>query len=165
MRQNGNTTGKTSHTQREKFLRAIAEGGTVGEAVKAAGVSRATVYRWRNGDPGFCHAWQDAWEDYVDSLEAMARKRVSAISNTMLLRLLSAYRPQVFGDGRARGEAKATLPALEETLDQTRERVLRELERERVELEARAQTGDESAKVDLMIKGYGGSLGSLAEKP
>ena len=132
-------------TQRARFLEAIAAGNTVCDAVKAAGVSRATVYRWKDEDRDFATAWFDAWEDYVDSLEAMARKRALNPGNTMLLRLLAAYRPAMFGDGKPR----ETRPSPEETREQIRERVTREMQREQTEVEVRAEAGDLLARIQL----------------
>ncbi len=143
--------------QRGKFLEAISAGSTVCDAVKAAGVSRATVYRWRDEDRDFATAWFDAWEDYVDSLEAMARKRV--LSDTMLLRLLAAYRPAKFGDGKPR----ETRPSPEETPEQLRERIAREMERKRAEVEARADAGDVLAQLQLADADITG-LGTRAVK-
>ena len=137
-----------TQTQRKRFLEAIAGGSTVCEAVKSAGIGRATVDRWRDEDPVFSQSWYDAWEDYVDSLEAMARRRVTSPSNTMLLRLLSAYRPEVFGDGKPRN-GKQSMPVPEETPEQIRERVNRDLARKRAELEARAESGDLIAQIEL----------------
>lgn len=146
-------------TQRARFLEAIAAGNTVCDAVKAAGVSRATVYRWKDEDRDFATAWFDAWEDYVDSLEAMARKRASALGNTMLLRLLAAYRPATFGDGKPR-EAR---PTPEETPEQIRERVTREMAHKRAEVQARADAGDLFAQLQLADADING-LGKPAVK-
>jgi len=150
-------------TQRAKFLESISQGNTVCEAVKAAGVSRATVYRWRDEDPDFSQAWYDAHEDYVDSLETMAKKRAS-VSTAMLIFLLKSYRPQVFGDGKTRdtrpasAEELATRARLEAEENETRAgreleeieaRARRDMEKQRAELRGKAAAGDLLAQVIL----------------
>jgi hypothetical protein len=144
-------------TQRAKFLESISQGNSVCEAVKAAGLSRATVYRWRDEDPDFSQAWYDAREDYVDSLETMAKKR-AAVSTAMLIFLLKSYRPQVFGDGKIRDtrpastEELATRARLEAEENETRAR--RELE----EIEARARRDMEKQRAELKGKAAAGDL-------
>jgi len=63
----------------------------------------------------------------------------------MLLRLLAAYRPAMFGDGKPR----ETRPSPEETREQIRERVTREMQREQTEVEVRAEAGDLLARIQL----------------
>lgn len=139
-------------SQREKFLEAIAAGDTVSVAVKAAGVSRATVYRWKDEDLVFSQAWYDAHEEYVDGLEAMARKRTINVGNTMLIFLLKSYRPHVFGDGRPRDtRPRETRPIPEETLEDMTERIKRERAQKLMNIEARERAGDPSAALDRVI--------------
>ena len=150
-------------TQRANFLEAIAQGNTVCEAVKTAGLSRATVYRWKDEEPDFAQAWYDAREDYIDSLETMAKKR-AAVSTAMLIFLLKSYRPQVFGDGKTRdtrpasAEELATRARLEAVENETRAgreleeieaRARRDMEKQRAELKGKAAAGDLLAQVML----------------
>src|SRR5690606_33144017 len=57
-------TRRTDRTARKKaaFLAALAEGYSVTGACKKARVGRSTVYEWRDADPEFARAWEDAWE-------------------------------------------------------------------------------------------------------
>ncbi len=139
-------------TQRAKFLESISQGNTVCDAVKAAGVSRATVYRWRDEDPDFSQAWYDAREDYVDSLETMAKKR-AAVSTAMLIFLLKSYRPQVFGDGKTRDTRPASAEELAtragRELEEIEARARRDMEKQRAELKGKAAAGDLLAQVML----------------
>jgi hypothetical protein len=61
---------------RERFLALLAETGYVDQASKAAGFPRRqTVYEWREADPDFAQAWDDALEAYTQALEAEADRR------------------------------------------------------------------------------------------
>jgi hypothetical protein len=62
--------------QRERVILAeLAKGATIAEAAAAAGVGRRTAIEWRDQDPDFKAAWEDAYETGVDLLEAEARRR------------------------------------------------------------------------------------------
>jgi hypothetical protein len=60
---------------RRVFLGRLAEGLTVTQAANEAGVARRTVYQHRADDPDSAHAWDDAWEQGTDTLEAEAWRR------------------------------------------------------------------------------------------
>jgi DNA-binding XRE family transcriptional regulator len=49
-------------TRKKRFLTALTEQGTVFHAAQAAGVSRQTVYHWRDEDPEFADLWYEAIE-------------------------------------------------------------------------------------------------------
>ena len=133
-------------SQRARFLESIADGQTVSTSVKGAGVSRATVYRWRSDDPDFATAWYDAHEDYLDSLETEARTR-ALHSDTMLIFLLKSYRPGVFGDGKPR-ESRPVTP---ETPEEMTARIKRELEVKRTAIQARIDAGDKNPLLQLLL--------------
>jgi transposase-like protein len=96
------------------FLKALAETGNVTESAKAAGVCRATAYRWRDKVPDFALAWDQAIEESVDALELEARRRaiegaekpifyrgvkiatVQEPSDMLLMFLLNGNRPQKY---------------------------------------------------------------------
>ena len=82
----------------EVFLRMLALTGNVSESAKKAGCGRSKYYHLRSIDPDFAKAWDDAFEQAVDSLEAEARKRALAKSDTLLIFLLKGYRPHIFRD-------------------------------------------------------------------
>jgi hypothetical protein len=108
------------------FLRHLAETGNVSKAVALAGTSRTRVYALRQKDRSFTEAWDEAEEIACDRLEEEARRRalegvevpvVSAgrvvrgddghplvmrrYSDTLLLALLRARRPEEFGKRRS----------------------------------------------------------------
>lgn len=100
---NGQPRGKKGapsprETPQSRFLRALSEGLHVCEAVRRAGVSRSTVYNWKNEDPAFAEAWDDAKEEYVDRLEVEATRRALAGSDTLLIFLLKSHRPDVYSE-------------------------------------------------------------------
>lgn len=98
------------------FLKELARRANVSAAAKKAKVDRATPYRWREDDPDFASAWDEAIEVAVDSLEDEAWRRaatgtlepvfqkgekVGAIrrySDMLMVTLLKAHRPEKFKD-------------------------------------------------------------------
>lgn len=61
--------------QKQIFLMELAQRGIVGPACKIAGISRSTAFYWRQDDPEFDRAWEDALEMARDLLEAEAYRR------------------------------------------------------------------------------------------
>lgn len=81
---------------REAFLTAFAANGNVVQAAEAAGVSRRALYDWKAEDPEFAEAWEQAFADGVDALEAEALKRAFAGSDTLLIFLLKGNKAQKY---------------------------------------------------------------------
>ena len=76
------------------FLAALAAVGTVRAACAAVGVSRSVVYDRRKACPAFAAEWDDASESGVDELVYEARKRAMTRSDTLLMFLIKAARPE-----------------------------------------------------------------------
>lgn len=57
------------------FLAALRTSGNVTIAAEAAGYARRSVYEWRDADPDFSAAWDDALGEAADRLEIEARRR------------------------------------------------------------------------------------------
>lgn len=114
-------TERTLTRAREVFLEALAGGASITRAAEAAAVGRTTVYEWREGDPAFAKAWDDALEAGIDLLEEEARRRavegverpvvamgkiardddgnvlkIREYSDTLLALMLKAKRPQQY---------------------------------------------------------------------
>jgi hypothetical protein len=114
---------RLTRERQEQFLTALAETGNVSVAVEIAETSRTRVYELRNRNAAFAEAWEEAEERAADALEAEAWRRgvvgvpeplVSAgkvlrdddgqplvirrYSDTLLLALLKAHRPDRFKD-------------------------------------------------------------------
>lgn len=123
------------------FLERLSQGSTVTDACKAAKISRATVYRYRDADPEFDAAWSEVHEASTEQMEAEAfrravrgvqkpvyhlGKRVGSIrefSDTLLIFLLKARRPDTYrervsvDDERDRRERQAVEREDESALD------------------------------------------------
>jgi hypothetical protein len=83
---------------RPVFLAALRNSGNVRAACQAAEIDRSTAYDSRDSSKEFAAQWDEALEDAIDVLEAVAQKRARASSDTLLIFLLKAHRPQKFRD-------------------------------------------------------------------
>ena len=83
--------------KRAAFITALRNSGNVHASCRAAGIARKTAYNWRNKWASFAADWDEALEDACDILEAEARRRGMSISDRLLMFLLEAHRPGVFG--------------------------------------------------------------------
>jgi hypothetical protein len=79
-----------------RFIEVFATTGNVSLAAGAAGVSRAAPYKRAGVSLTFAQAWLQAREEAVDILEAEARRRALATSDTLLMFLLKAGRPEKY---------------------------------------------------------------------
>ena len=84
--------------KREAFIAALRNSGNVRASCLAAGIARKTAYVWRDRWATFAAEWAEALEDSCDVLEAEARRRGMSVSDRLLMFLLKAHRPEVFGD-------------------------------------------------------------------
>lgn len=123
------------------FLTCLAETGNVSEAARKARIARSHAYQIRRQDSDFARAWDEALDTAIDLLEAEARSRavdgveqprfhqgkvcgtVRKYSDSLLMFLLRAHRPETFREGR---DAKPE--DLERKLDGARERLAARLE-------------------------------------
>lgn len=96
-----NRTKWTDRT-REAFLAVLRETCNVSEAARSANVSRSSAYAHRDTDPDFARAWEDAEQEAVDKLEAVAWQRATAEQSDRILELLlKAHRPEKYKDRSA----------------------------------------------------------------
>lgn len=79
-----------------KFLELFGYSMNVVLSAKGAGVDRATVYKHRKADPDFAAAMDEAKEEAVERLEADAYERAKKMSDTLLIFLLKAHKPQMY---------------------------------------------------------------------
>ena len=101
MGENGNGTNGTLAKNRpymDKFLEKLRESGNIRLSCTAAGVNRSTVYRWRDKWVTFADEWDEALDDAVDLLEGEAWRRARKNSDRLLMYLLTAHRPEKYGD-------------------------------------------------------------------
>lgn len=103
------------------FIGALMEGSSVVDASEIAGVSTATPYRRRVDDKEFSRAWQEAANIGTEFLEQEAARRayhgtikpvfhkgeicghVREYSDTLMIFLLKARKPQVYREGIEEG--------------------------------------------------------------
>ena len=113
---------------RAGFLAALSITANVTQSAKAVGISRRHAYRVQESDPEFAADWAEAMEEACDALEEEARNRAMgtyisykftksgdpiyhpltnepyaerAVSDTLLILLLKAHRPDKFKDRSA----------------------------------------------------------------
>jgi hypothetical protein len=79
-----------------QFLGVYRQTGNVRLSASAAGIDRDTVYSRRQRDERFALAMSAARADAIDTLEAEARRRALATSDTLLIFLLKSLRPEVY---------------------------------------------------------------------
>lgn len=79
-----------------RFLELLSQTGNVTAACRGSGLSKETVYKARKTDPEFAAAWQKAEETAVDLLELEARRRAMSTSDTLLIFLLKAHKPDMY---------------------------------------------------------------------
>jgi hypothetical protein len=114
--------------KKSSFLTALENGETVSSAATALNIKRSDLYCWRQQDPAFDAAWAQAWTSGADMLEEEAIRRavegtekpvfrggeivghVRDYSDSMLMFLLKARRPELFG-----GMASKTAPQQEKS--------------------------------------------------
>lgn len=80
------------------FLAALRNSANVRASCRAAQIDRAPAYRARDRYARFARAWDDALEDALDLLEAVAWQRAQAGSDWLLWKLLAANRSSKYGD-------------------------------------------------------------------
>lgn len=85
-----------THKKGERLLAALRAGETVTSACQAEHIHRSTYYAWRAADSGFAAQADDAIESGTDVLEDEARRRAIAGSDTLLIFLLKARRPEKY---------------------------------------------------------------------
>jgi hypothetical protein len=82
--------------RRVAFLAELARGQSVAAAAAAIGLTRQAMYKARGTDAVFAAAWDDAVEIGTDVLEDVAVKRAKDGSDTLLIFMLKARRPEKF---------------------------------------------------------------------
>jgi hypothetical protein len=114
-------TRATDWTQR--FLKVLtgtarAPGGSITRACRAAGVCRASFYNRRNEDEAFRAAVETALEEACDALEDEARRRAMKCSDTLMIFLLKAHRPEKYRERYdVRTAVGVTLEVVEEIVE------------------------------------------------
>lgn len=66
---------RTHEEKQAEFLENVTLYGNITEACRKARLDRKTMYRWRNEDPEFSKAWDEAAEIGIEAIEDEARRR------------------------------------------------------------------------------------------
>ena len=109
---------KNTPKKRALFLGALTEGASVTAACGRAVITRRTVYVWREADPEFAAAWDDAIEAGTDALEDEALRRAKDKSDTLLIFLLKARRPEKYKDRVSTEHSGTAHKSFEDWLDE-----------------------------------------------
>lgn len=111
---------------RKKFLDALEKGYSVSRACREADIDVRTAKKWRSDDQDFADDWDEALESGTDALEDKARDRAMKDSDSLMVTLLKARRPEKYRERSsvehsgqldltsARGKLEARLAALAE---------------------------------------------------
>lgn len=81
---------------KQAFLDAFAQSGMVSEACRSVGIDRSTAYKTRQRDEAFALAWADVEERSTEELEREAKRRAVDGSDTLMIFLLKARRPEKY---------------------------------------------------------------------
>jgi hypothetical protein len=79
-----------------RFLELLATSCNVTLSARGAGVERMTAYRHYELFPDFARAWDDAKDAAVEVLEAEAWQRARKQSDTLMIFLLKAHKPEKY---------------------------------------------------------------------
>jgi len=80
-----------------RFIAALRNTANVRAACQAAGITRGGAYCARRRWKTFEAAWDEALEEALDGLEAIAWKRAQESSDKLLTFILTSRRPEVYG--------------------------------------------------------------------
>jgi transposase-like protein len=106
-------------TKKKRFIDTLAAQGTVSHAAQAAGVSRNTVYRWRDEDREFAACWDVAHETAVDAVESSLYQKALNGDTICMIFYLKAHRP-IYRD-RLNVDVKQVQSEIEERMAQLRD--------------------------------------------
>jgi hypothetical protein len=82
--------------RRETFLRLLADGSSVGDACASVDISRNAAYRWRNADPEFRAAWDQAVDHATEIIESVLYNRARDGNLLACIFWLKSHRPAVY---------------------------------------------------------------------
>jgi len=81
---------------RKVFIETLRNTGNVRVSAAAANVTRKAAYKTRDVFPEFAAEWEEAVEEAIEHLEDVARQRAEESSDTLLIFLLKAHRPEKY---------------------------------------------------------------------
>jgi hypothetical protein len=105
----GQTMNKTEAKEaRRLFLIELKSCGVISQAARKVGLTPSKISGWRKEFPKFDKRVEKVLDEFVDSLEVIAIERAKDKSDSLLLAMLKAYRPEKFHD-RTRSEVNMSL--------------------------------------------------------
>lgn len=136
---------------RTRFLALLRETGNVRQSAAGAGIGRDALYSWRNQDPDFAAAWEDALNLGIAALEDRALELAHAGNDRLIIFLLSSKRPEIYGQ-RAQIEVsgQVSLNLRTASLDELRAELARHvgsLGMQRITLDAIADAAEDDPTV------------------
>lgn len=120
-------TGTKVKHWRLAFLDGLRSHGMVTQAAIDAGIDRNAAYYERQRDPTFAQEWTDALDRGVDTLEDVAKKRAYEGSDTLLIFLLKAHRPEKYREIARSIQVSVTPDQVEQMSDDELDRLINTL--------------------------------------
>ena len=109
------------------FLAVLRNTANVRAACEKAKIDRRTAYRNRDDNESFRARWDTAIEDACDQLEAAAWLRAKGRSDTLLIFLLKAHRPERYREMNRSLNVTLTADELGKLSDDDLERLITQL--------------------------------------
>lgn len=82
----------------DKFITLLSANPSVALAARGSGISRTTVYNYRKQSVEFAQRWRKAKAEALELLEAEAWQRARKQSDTLMIFLLKAHKPNKYQD-------------------------------------------------------------------
>jgi hypothetical protein len=82
----------------DNFIRLLGQMCNVTLAAKGAGIDRTTAYQYRRNSTEFAKRWKEAKSEAIELLEAKAWQRAQSTSDTLMIFLLKANKPNKYQD-------------------------------------------------------------------
>lgn len=110
------------------FLKALQKHGVVTTAAQMAGIERTTAYVERSHNEEFRKQWDKALELGVEALEDIAKVRAFSGSDTLLIFLLKANRPDKYRETTKTLSVNVTIDDIRNMTDEQLDELYRQLE-------------------------------------
>lgn len=110
------------------FLEALQRHGVVTLAAQAANISRETAYVERSHNEWFREQWEKALDLGLDALEDAAKVRALTMSDTLLIFLLKANRPEKYRETTKTLSVNVTIDDIRNMTDEQLDELYRQLE-------------------------------------
>lgn len=120
-----------------KFLETLAISCNVTLSAKSANIERTTAYKWRDEYPDFAAAWDSAIQEAIERLEYEAWQRARKQSDTLMIFLLKAHKPEKYREN------------INVKVETWETQAIEDIKAGRIEYEALVEAFDESLATEL----------------